>query len=447
MGKNYYEILGITQSATQEEIRKAYLNKMKENHPDYHQDSKESTEKAKLINEAYETLKNPEKRKQYDSTIRFTRPTGTTRTNGYNQTYTYTSSYKPNNDKNNSSYTVNTDGTTGEPKKSKNSKNENQTDTIYDLLKADYFAKTKDYIKSLNATTLNENIINLNKKYSYYVESKQAFEAYIINNLDTEKGLKKIIEFLYSIWESFGDINKIFIKNDLVSILRKILQKTTIKDLPKLSEIYDLLKRNIVSLTKVDSLEYTIKTLLETDSILKYKNQSDQSKNNSSQTDEDIYEELKEDYFRKAKEFTKSIINFYGRKEINFDNGEYLSYITSKEKFESFLCNKLEIKEAINKILSILRQNWNRFNNDENKLIIMKDLLDILKKIFKKTTTKDFEMLYAIYLKVDNIIAETQPNSYDATIKKLLETDSILKDILNKNCYNNDNIFREQSKK
>lgn len=63
---NYYEILGVKRDATAEEIRKAYRRKMKDNHPDLHPDDKTLEEKTKEINEAYETLGNEEKRKQYD---------------------------------------------------------------------------------------------------------------------------------------------------------------------------------------------------------------------------------------------------------------------------------------------------------------------------------------------------------------------------------------------
>lgn len=64
--KDYYEILGVGRTASQEEIRKAYRKLAKEYHPDVNKDSG-AGEKYKEINEAYEVLKDPEKREKYDT--------------------------------------------------------------------------------------------------------------------------------------------------------------------------------------------------------------------------------------------------------------------------------------------------------------------------------------------------------------------------------------------
>ena len=62
---NYYEILGIDYGASDVEIRKAYLKLIKQYHPDvYH--GEDAEEKTKIINDAYETLINPQKRQEYD---------------------------------------------------------------------------------------------------------------------------------------------------------------------------------------------------------------------------------------------------------------------------------------------------------------------------------------------------------------------------------------------
>ena len=62
---NYYEILGIDYGASDVEIRKAYLKLIKQYHPDvYH--GEDAEEKTRIINEAYETLINPQKRQEYD---------------------------------------------------------------------------------------------------------------------------------------------------------------------------------------------------------------------------------------------------------------------------------------------------------------------------------------------------------------------------------------------
>ncbi|AER67322.1 chaperone DnaJ domain protein [Thermovirga lienii DSM 17291] len=64
--KDYYKILGVDRNATQEEIQKAYRKLAKKYHPDANKDPA-ATEKFKEINEAYEVLKDPEKRKRYDA--------------------------------------------------------------------------------------------------------------------------------------------------------------------------------------------------------------------------------------------------------------------------------------------------------------------------------------------------------------------------------------------
>lgn len=65
--KDFYEILGVSRDATQEEIRKAYLKLAHKYHPDKTGGDKAAEERLKEINEAYDTLKHPEKRRQYDA--------------------------------------------------------------------------------------------------------------------------------------------------------------------------------------------------------------------------------------------------------------------------------------------------------------------------------------------------------------------------------------------
>jgi molecular chaperone DnaJ len=65
--RDYYEILGVAKDASQEEIRKAYLKLAHQHHPDKTGGNKASEDKLKEINEAYDTLKNPEKRSRYDA--------------------------------------------------------------------------------------------------------------------------------------------------------------------------------------------------------------------------------------------------------------------------------------------------------------------------------------------------------------------------------------------
>ncbi|MBP5242632.1 MAG: molecular chaperone DnaJ [Clostridia bacterium] len=64
--KNYYDILGVSKTATEDEIKSAYRKKVKEYHPDLHPNDPTAAEKFKEINEANETLSDKQKRAAYD---------------------------------------------------------------------------------------------------------------------------------------------------------------------------------------------------------------------------------------------------------------------------------------------------------------------------------------------------------------------------------------------
>jgi molecular chaperone DnaJ len=66
MAKSYYDILGVSKTATEAEIKSAYRKLAKQYHPDLRPGDKEAAEKFKEINEAYEVLSDSQKRANYD---------------------------------------------------------------------------------------------------------------------------------------------------------------------------------------------------------------------------------------------------------------------------------------------------------------------------------------------------------------------------------------------
>jgi curved DNA-binding protein len=64
--QDYYKVLGVPKTATQDEIRKAFRKLARTHHPDVAKDKKTAEAKFKEINEANEVLSDPEKRKKYD---------------------------------------------------------------------------------------------------------------------------------------------------------------------------------------------------------------------------------------------------------------------------------------------------------------------------------------------------------------------------------------------
>lgn len=70
---NYYELLGISEDASSEEIKQAYRSNIKEWHPDLHPDKPDAAAKTQEINEAYDILSDPNKKAKYDEYLGFSR--------------------------------------------------------------------------------------------------------------------------------------------------------------------------------------------------------------------------------------------------------------------------------------------------------------------------------------------------------------------------------------
>jgi DnaJ-class molecular chaperone len=69
MQQDYYKVLGVSKKASQQEIDEAYRRLVRENHPDLHPGDKQKEETLRRVNEAYQVLGNPTKRKEYDELL------------------------------------------------------------------------------------------------------------------------------------------------------------------------------------------------------------------------------------------------------------------------------------------------------------------------------------------------------------------------------------------
>ncbi|MGH7545147.1 MAG: DnaJ domain-containing protein, partial [Gemmatimonadota bacterium] len=69
--RDYYSILGVSETASDDEIKKAYRKLAKQHHPDANPDDAQATDRFKEISEAYHTLADPKRRREYDQMRRF----------------------------------------------------------------------------------------------------------------------------------------------------------------------------------------------------------------------------------------------------------------------------------------------------------------------------------------------------------------------------------------
>ena len=61
-----YDLLGVKPDVSERDLKKAFMQKARELHPDKNRDDPNATEKFQQVNEAYEILKDPQKRQIYD---------------------------------------------------------------------------------------------------------------------------------------------------------------------------------------------------------------------------------------------------------------------------------------------------------------------------------------------------------------------------------------------
>lgn len=63
---DYYKILGVPKDIAQKDVKKAYIKRAKQFHPDLHPDDPKAKAKFQALNEAYDVISDPEKRRKYD---------------------------------------------------------------------------------------------------------------------------------------------------------------------------------------------------------------------------------------------------------------------------------------------------------------------------------------------------------------------------------------------
>ena len=224
MKETYYEILDVSENATVDEIKKAYRKKAKEYHPDVN-NGEGNEEMLKLVNEAYETLIDPNKRQDYDNKIGIGEQIGVTQQpyNNYHEDQSNTNDY--NTQQTYANYR-NTQSNTNNYKTQQpywNYSNTEVNTNNYNTQQAywDYYNAYQLYWSYYNVYQTNPNYYNQQLMYwSYYHLSKSYQEYYyklqedmykkqvatipnnIINNLKHQQKFLK----LDSLWLAFHKV-------------------------------------------------------------------------------------------------------------------------------------------------------------------------------------------------------------------------------------------------
>lgn len=173
MEKNFYDILEININASQEIIDKAYKVLVKKYHPDLQNSAEEKAKceaKIKEINEAFDTLSNPQKREEYDKFILESQISE----EDYNDLYNENENLKReiNTLKNNSNANINNSYNNQNPKKDFNNQNSKKD---FNSQNADF---EKEYENAINKAYHDAYIQDL-KNRGYKIKYKKTFSDYI----------------------------------------------------------------------------------------------------------------------------------------------------------------------------------------------------------------------------------------------------------------------------
>ncbi len=456
MTKNYYEILRVSPNATSEEIKKAYRVILKEIHPDLNPDNKESEEKTKKVNEAYEVLSDATKRKKYDQSIITAQRTST------RQTYSRSTSgsASPFNSTTQTTSTRSTDGGFGPFSYSTffngSSKKINLDDIIkeneeaYDKFIA-FLTKIEEEFKQFNLTTdsvrkeiegkrgkiTSYELDGMKSSLEHQLEEIKANAQYydeliaFLAEIDVELKQNNINLTTNSVRKEIagkrGKISKkelTKIKSDLKSELEEAKSKTTAYDefLTFLSKIDIELKQNNINLT-TNSVRKNIEGKR---GVITKRELSDLESNLKKQLEE-IKRNAK--YYDEFLEFYKSVKSKIDKSGEKFNLEELEKYIDPKNKGQQPKEFYKEAEDKLNELniqlTKLLSQRFNSLHEEMQKLEIIYYINNFMqKKGISLSSNLSFDDLKEIE-EYKNTYVETQRNlkalgiNFDVILKKL----------------------------